>query len=196
MAEEISMAELKEMIRDLTRSQQENGRELEVLKTLFQETDRMLSSKFSDTDKKLNKATELFTSQWGRLIESLVEGDLAKILQQRGIAVTDTTSRRKGKKRGENFEFDIIAHNGDEIVIVEVKTTLRPDDVKDFKAKMGKAKLLLTEYQHYQIYGAMAYLQADAGAEIMAEKQGFFVIKATGNSASIINDVQFVPKIF
>lgn len=196
MAEEISMAELKEMIRDLTRSQQENGRELEVLKTLFQETDRLLSSKFSDTDKKLNKATELFTSQWGRLIESLVEGDLAKILQQRGIAVTDTTSRRKGKKRGENFEFDIIAHNGDEIVIVEVKTTLRPDDVKDFKAKMGKAKLLLTEYHHYQVYGAMAYLQADAGAEIMAEKQGFFVIKATGNSASIINDVQFVPKVY
>ncbi len=196
MAEEISMAELKEMIRDLTRSQQENGRELEVLKTLFHETDRMLSSKFSDTDKKLNKATELFTSQWGRLIESLVEGDLAKILQQRGIAVTDTTSRRKGKKRGENFEFDIIAHNGDEILIVEVKTTLRPDDVKDFKAKMSKAKLLLTEYQHYQVYAAMAYLQADAGAEIMAEKQGFFVIKATGNSASIINDVQFVPKVY
>jgi Holliday junction resolvase-like predicted endonuclease len=196
MAEEISMAELKEMIRDLTRSQQENGRELEALKTLFQETDRMLSNKFSDTDKKLNKATELFTSQWGRLIESLVEGDLVKILQQRGIAVTDTTSRRKGKKRGENFEFDIIAHNGDEIVIVEVKTTLRPDDVKDFKAKMGKAKLLLTEYQNYQVYAAMAFLQADAGAEIMAEKQGFFVIKATGNSASIINDVQFVPKIY
>lgn len=196
MAEEISMAELKEMIRDLTRTIQENGRELEAMKTLFQETDRMLSSKFSDTDKKLNKATELFTSQWGRLIESLVEGDLAKILQQRGIAVTDTTSRRKGKKRGENFEFDIIAHNGDEIVIVEVKTTLRPDDVKDFKAKMSKAKLLLTEYQHYQVYGAMAYLQADAGAEIMAEKQGFFVIKATGNSASIINDLQFIPKIY
>ena len=61
---------------------------------------------------------------------------------------------------------------------------------------MGKAKLLLTEYQNYQVYGAMAYLQADAGAEIMAEKQGFFVIKATGNSASIINDVQFVPKIY
>jgi Holliday junction resolvase-like predicted endonuclease len=189
MAEEISMAELKEMIRDLTRSQQEASER-------FKAMDFMLSKKFSDTDKKLNKATELFTSQWGRLIESLVEGDLAKILQQRGIAVTDTTSRRKGKKRGENFEFDIIAHNGDEIVIVEVKTTLRPDDVKDFKAKMGKAKLLLTEYQHYQVYGAMAYLQADAGAEIMAEKQGFFVIKATGNSASIINDVQFVPKIY
>lgn len=30
---------------------------------------------FQETDKKINKLTARFTSQWGKLIESLVEGN-------------------------------------------------------------------------------------------------------------------------
>jgi Holliday junction resolvase len=125
-----------------------------------------------------------------------VERDLVRILRSRNIEITDTTSRRKGKKKGENFEFDIIAHNGTEIVIVEVKRTLRPNDVKAFQKKMGKAKDLMTEYQNYRVYGAVAYLQAAAGADVMAENKGFFVIRATGNSASIINEPDFEARIY
>src|SRR3989304_3812391 len=162
----------------------------------FQETDRLLTEKFQETDKKIKELSNLFTSQWGRLIESLVEGDLVRLLNERGIPVDKTSERYKGHQGGENFEFDIIAHNGIEIVIVEVKTTLKPDDVKEFTEKMQKAKVYLPEYANSRLIGAMAYLKADAGAEKMAEKQGFFVIRATGNSAAIINPEGFVPKRF
>ncbi len=57
-------------------------------------------------------------------MESLVEGDLIRLFQERGIDVHETSPRRKGTQNGEQFEFDIIAHNGNEIIIVEVKTTL------------------------------------------------------------------------
>lgn len=87
----------------------------------FRETD----AKFKETDRRINKAFELFEGQWGKLIESLVEGDLIRLLRERGIDVHETSMRRKGNHKGEHFEFDIIAHNGREIVIVEVKTTLR-----------------------------------------------------------------------
>jgi len=162
----------------------------------FQETDRLLTEKFQETDKKIKELSNLFTSQWGRLIESLVEGDLVRLLNERGIPVDKTSERYKGHQGGENFEFDIIAHNGNEIVIVEVKTTLKPADVKEFTEKMQKAKIYLPEYANSRLIGAMAYLKADAGAEKMAEKQGFFVIRATGNSAVIINPKGFVPKRF
>ena len=162
----------------------------------FQETDRLLTEKFQETDKKIKELSNLFTSQWGRLIESLVEGDLVRLLNERGIPVDKTSERYKGHQGGENFEFDIIAHNGNEIVIVEVKTTLKPTDVKEFTEKMQKAKIYLPEYANSRLIGAMAYLKADAGAEKMAEKQGFFVIRATGNSAVIINPKGFVPKRF
>ncbi len=166
---------------------------------MFKETDKQFKEtdkKFQDTDKKLNKLEQLFTSQWGKLIESLVQGDLINVLASRGISVTDTSERRKGNRNGENFEFDIIAHNGNEIVFVEVKTTLRPADVIDYQETMKKAKVYLPEYANKTIYAAMAYLKADGHADRMAEKKGFFVIRATGNSAAIVNQEDFEPRKF
>jgi len=69
-----------------------------ILTEKFQETDRLLTEKFQETDKKLNKLEQLFTSQWGKLVESLVEGDVIKILNERGIEVTDTLRRRTGRR--------------------------------------------------------------------------------------------------
>ncbi|WP_274608970.1 hypothetical protein [Lamprobacter modestohalophilus] len=40
----------------------------------------------------------------------------------------------------------------------------------------------------------MAWLTADAGAEAMLENRGLFSIRATGDSASILNDADFRPR--
>jgi Holliday junction resolvase-like predicted endonuclease len=159
---------------------------------MFQETDK----KFKDTDKKLNKLEHLFTSQWGKLIESLVEGDLVNLLRKRGINVVSTTQRSKVFFKDKQYEFDIIAENGDEIVIVEVKTTLRLDDVKDFLAKMSEIKQIFPKFKDNKIYGALAFLTEDVGCSTFASKNGLFTIKATGNSASITNSKSFKPKSF
>lgn len=92
---------------------------------MFQETDRQ----FKETDRKIKETNDYFTFQWGRLVGSLVKGDLVKHLRAKGIQVESVAGYREGSRNGENFEFDLIAVNTAEIVIVEVKTTLRPDDV-------------------------------------------------------------------
>jgi hypothetical protein len=161
----------------------------------FQETERLLREQSQATEKKLNALERLFTSQWGKLMESLVEGDLVALLTARGIAITDTTTRLKGKLAdGGNFEFDIIAHNGEELVVVEVKTTLKPQDVEDFIARLRQLKHWLPRYANNRIYGAVAWLTADAGAERMVENRGLFSIRATGHSASIQNAPTFTPR--
>ena len=162
-----------------------------MLSEKFQETDKMLSEKFQETDKKIKELSNLFTTQWGKLVESLVEGDLVKLLNEKGITVESTIQRRKGSRDGNSFEFDIIAVNGTEIVIVEVKTTLRPNDVKNFLKKLKLSKEFMPEYKESIVYGAVAFIAADAGSEKMAENKGLLVIKATGNSSSIINKVDF-----
>jgi len=138
------------------------------------------------SDKRIKYLDNLFTSQWGKLVESLVEGDLIKLLNEQGILVHDVCSRRHGQKNGQNYEFDLIARNGVEVVVVEVKTTLRPDDVKHFMKKLNLLKTWMPEYQENTVYGAMAWLQEHAGAYVMAEKYGLFNIRATGDSASIL----------
>ncbi len=66
-------------------------------------------------------------NRWGRFVESLVEGDLIALLQQKNIAVELIAERVRGKRNGEHFEFDIVAVNGEEAVVVEVKSTLRAE---------------------------------------------------------------------
>jgi vacuolar-type H+-ATPase subunit I/STV1 len=156
----------------------------------FKETDE----KFKATDRKLNALQDLFTGQWGKLMESLVEGDLVNILRAKRIDVSDTSTRRKGRRNGENYEYDIIAHNGYEIVVVEVKTTLRVRHVKEFLAKLERAKIHMPEYHSHVVYGAIAFLRAEEGSERMAESSGLFVIRATGDSASVVNEEGFEPR--
>lgn len=72
-----------------------------------------------ETDKRIKAAFDLFEGQWGKLMESLVEGDLIHLLNAWGIKISKTSMRRKGTHNGQNFEYDIIAHNGGEIVYAE-----------------------------------------------------------------------------
>ena len=185
--------ETKKQIRENDRMLTEKFKETDKQ---FKETDKLLSEKFKETDKKINKLTALFTSQWGKLVESLVEGDLIKLLKEKGIEVERTLQRVKGNHKGQNFEYDIIAVNGNEIVIVEVKTTLRPQDVNEFHEKLWKAKQYMSEYIDKVIYGGVAFITADGASNRMAEKQGYFVIKATGSSSAIVNESDFKPKAF
>ena len=149
-----------------------------------------------EVDKEMKELRGLFTSQWGKLMESLVEGDLVALLQARRITVDSTHPRVSGRRNGEHYEFDILAINGEEVVVVEVKTTLRSGDVTHFLGKLAR----FTEYEPVwrgkKIFGAVAYLKADSSVTLYAERQGLFVIRATGSSASIVNDEEFVPRVF
>jgi hypothetical protein len=162
----------------------------------LREYQKRTARQMEETDRRLKKAEDLFTSQWGKLMESLVEGDLVPLLKQRGIEVERTLQRMTGRRNGEHFEIDIVAANGAEVVVVEVKTTLRSEDVTEFLDKLSQFVEWSPEYRERRIYGAVAYLKSDASVTKYAERRGLFVIRATGNSASIVNEPAFEPRVF
>ena len=128
----------------------------------------------------------------------MVEGKLVGLLKNRGISVDKTMTRVRSSNKEEksDYEFDILAVNGEEVVIVEVKTTLKTKDTKYFLKKLELFKKIFPEYSKKRIYGAVAYLKDDAYAATYSENQGLFVIRATGDSASITNKEGFKPKTF
>ena len=162
------------------------------IKTLSAETNQQIK----ETNKGLKKARELFETQWGKLMESLVEGELVKLLNGKGIDVDSTSTNMKGEYKGRNWEIDIVAINGKEVVLVEVKTTLKVKDIEHFTKKLNIFTTWRPEYKGKKIYGAIAYLRADENSAKYADKLGLFVIRATGSSASIINKKDFKPKAF
>ena len=161
-----------------------------------EKADREAKQEKKKYDKRMKKLEGLFTSQWGALMESLVEGDLVPLLQKCNIPVTHTQTRLQGRHNGEHVEFDILAENGEEVVVVEVKTTLRPGDVTHFLKQLGKFTIYRPLYKARKIYGAVAFLKADKSVQVHAERQGLFVIRATGSSASIVNNTEFMPRVF
>jgi len=170
---------------------------------MFQQTDKEIQEdrrKAKEAhilwEKKFNKLEGFFTSQWGKFIEALVSGDLINLLKERNIFVNRTTTRAKTIYKGREYEFDIIAINGNEIVVIEVKTNLKVEDVKEFLDELKVFKEIFKEYKQNKIYGAVAYLHQDEEADKYAYRQGLFVLKATGKSAVITNDKKFKPKEF
>ena len=93
-------------------------------------------------------------------------------------------------------EIDIMARNGQEVVAVEVKSTLGVPEVDHFLNVLKRFTLFFPEYKDKKIYGAVAYLKLYESADRYAIKKGLFVIKATGDSACIINKKDFKPLDF
>ncbi len=175
------------------------GKQSEEVREQMKDTDRRMKEtdrQMKETDRRLKKLDELFTSQWGKLVESLVEGDLIPLLQARGIEVQTTYPRVSGRRNGEHYEYDILAANGEEVVVVEVKTTLRAGDVTHFLEKLDKFTGWVSGFKGRKILGAVAYLKVDHSVQVYAERQGLYVIRATGSSASIINQADFRPRVF
>ena len=175
---EATPQEIWSMLRELTASQRETDRHMR------------------ETDRRLRKLDELFNGQWGKLIEALVTGDLIRLLNRRDIAVHHLSTNLELNHAGRKWEIDILAMNGEELVAVEVKTTLKVRDVDHFLDTLRHLTRLQPDYANRAIYGAVAYLKADEAANTYAERQGLFVIRATGSSASITNRRDFRPRTF
>ena len=216
------MAELADYQKETARQMREISKETDrQMRERAKETDRQIRERAKETNRQIEKMSKerelkmkevhlyikenrarmryldnLFIGQWGKLMESLVAGDLIRLLQERDIEVNRLAQRTSARLRGKEYEYDLIAVNGNEIVVVEVKTTLSLKDVDHFIGKLKSFKTAFPEYNDRSILGAVAYLRANQGADKNSEKRGLYVIRATGNSATITNSLRFRPKSF
>ena len=62
--------------------------------------------------------------------------------------------------------------------------------------ELGDFRNVFPEYADKQLYGALAYIIVDGHSNKMAEKLGYILINATGESAKIANNVGFKPKVW
>jgi len=183
----------------------ENSKQIKELTAKFQETDRKFQDtdrKFQETDKQIKnlmKKSSEFDSNWGKLIQALVEPAVLDLFKQRGINVLGTTNGYIIEKDGKKLmEIDILMKNGDCIVLIEVKTTLRIENVDEhIEKRLMRFKEFFPEYKDKKIYGAVAYLKCFEGADNYAIKKGLFALTFSGKHLICIkNDKDYKPKDF
>ncbi len=165
----------------------------EEISRKFEETDKQ----FKETDKKINKVAGIFSSQWGKLMEALIEPACLKLFKARGIDVNYTYSNVKVKTKEVEAEFDIVLENGNEVVIIEVKTDMTVKKIDHFLETLSKIKTYLPRYADKKIYGAVAGIKYNEQSDKYAYRQGLFVLRNTGDYIiEIANSKQFSPKVF
>ena len=209
MGEKTSLEDLKQIIKDLSEAQRQGEVARQRLAEQVSEAQQRTEAALKETQEavkkqgeNLDKASGNFNNKWGAFMEKLVKGNLIDLLQKQGIAVDAVTRKFEiWDKNNKNklAEFDLLAVNGDEMVVVEVKTTLSSEKLAKFIHKLEKYKHRLPVDKRKKIYGAVAYLDSDGNAKEEAIKQGLFVIEAPrrdGEFATIANPEGFEPQRF
>ena len=189
--------EIWELFKETDKKFKETDRKIDRiskdLEKRFKETDK----KFKETDKNLTRLERLFTGQWGRLMESLFEAGITKLFQERGIEVWNVAQRVRSERDGRGMEIDLLLSGERDVVVVEVKTTLKVEDVREFLEDIKSFTVFFPQYKGSHLYGAVACLRVEEESDRFSYRQGLFVLKVGKEGlCTIANDPSFKPKDF
>ena len=160
--------------------------------------DKRMEERDRKTDKRFNKIRGEWGNDWGEFTETLVSGSLTKIFKARDITIDHILKNQTyhSKDIVHRWEFDIIAINGKQIFIFEVKKTMDISKVEHFIKQLESFLKIKDEFSNREVYAGVAYLDAVDEKKLLkyAENRGLLVLRAAGNSADLVS--AFKPKAF
>ena len=156
------------------------------------------SEKVSEKEhKKLRADIGKLTGTWGRFVVEMVKPKLVKMFNKRGIKIKTCLQHVIGLYEDkEYYEIDLLLINSQFAVVVEIKSSLTVEDVKEHIERLEKLKRVPPErvdLRGVTIYGAVAGMLIDGDADKYAYRQGLFVLKQSGKMVKIVNDDKFEP---
>ena len=196
--EPVSFKQVWKMFREMDKQFKETDK---LLTEKFQETDKLLTEKFKETDKRM-QATDRKIDKLAKLYGGVSENskDVAEEFFRRGLEAqsslfgieyteVDHLARASKKLQG---EYDIVLHNGEYSIIIEVKYKLHPDDVIDFvNRKLVNFKPLFYEYASKRLIGAVAGMSVPPDSYELAARLGLLVLTRSGENLSLMNPEGF-----
>ncbi|MCA2631862.1 MAG: DUF3782 domain-containing protein [Microcystis sp. M20BS1] len=195
------LAELVEAQKETERCFQETERRFQeterILKEQSLETERILKEQSLKTDRqitRLSKEIGNLGGKWGRFVENMVAPACETLFLNRDIPVHQVSQRVRKRLDGKTLEIDVLVTNENHVLVVEVKSSLSVDDVKELINNLTEFRQFFPEYNHKQLYGAVAGIEIEEGADKYAYRQGLFVLAQRGENVAILNDTDFQPK--
>jgi hypothetical protein len=159
------------------------GLTFEDIWAMFRETDRKIQEtarQMKETDKRVGE----ITNRLGDMVEHMVIPNLTAKFQELGFTFTRAGNLKITDPEHDIFtEVDALLENGDKVMAVEIKTTLRIGDIDDHLDRMEKLRFLADLRNDRRIYlGAVAGVVIDAGVQKHALRNGLYVLKPSGET--------------
>lgn len=185
------------LFQETTLQFKETDRRMQETDRRMQETDRKIQEVIEENrriNRQVSKQISDLGGDWGRFVEDLVAPACERLFLERGIPVDQVSQRTKRHNAGDTLEIDVLVVNRGHVLAIEVKSSLSVDDVKDFIADLERFTSFFPEYAGMQLYGAVAGIGIESGADRYAYRQGLFVMTQSGDSVTLLNDEHFQPK--
>lgn len=146
------------------------------------ESNARIDKSLAETRKAVREMKEMFTCQWGRLVEALSKPAALALFKKEGIEIDRVFEDiRKIKKDGQDvMEIDVALCDTSAAVIVEVKSHCDSHDINHFLNQMEHCKEWYPDFANKKLLVAVAAVDYAQGAEDYAQRRGVYVLKLTG----------------
>lgn len=171
--------ETAQQIKDTDRQIKETARQIEDTDRQMKETDRQMK----ETDRKIKELSTRFSSTTGHIIEGLMSSSAIKMYEDKGFKINSLCKnyKRKNKQLNLEMEQDVVLFTETQVIVEEVKASCDKKDVEKFFHNMEKFKLLYDEYADMEVFGAVAAVNYEDGADTYARNLGLFVVRVSSD---------------
>ena len=181
---------IRRMSQETDRKIQEVAQRQEELTLRQADTDRQIEK----TNRQIEKTSQeigKFDSVIGRLVENMIAG--GNIVAQFQALKYDVTAHSQNKNFGakgtsESGEIDWLLENGDIAILVEVKTTLKTDDIDEHIDKIAKYRRYIDTNggDKKRLIGAVAGAVVADNVIKYAHKHGLHLITQSGEAFKVV----------
>ena len=156
---------------------QENAREIANLRESQRETDRQM--------KEYNKRFGEFTNRFGEVVEYMIAPNFLEKFRELEFNFTKAVKNIIVEDKDHNikFEVDVMLENSQKVMLVEIKTNLTTDDVKEHIIDMEKMRKYADIHGDKRSFlGSVAGVVMTDNVKQYALKKGLFVIEPSGET--------------
>ena len=182
--------------KETDREIKETGKLVKETNIQIQETDK----KLKEVMEGLKKLEDTFITRWGRFMEVLVNSGAILALRGAGLSINHSAknvTEQMPNGRGRGMEIDVLCWGEDIVVPIEVKTTLKVEDVDEHIERLSRFFECFPTFRGKKLYGGVAGLEFAGEADRYAYKKGLYVLTLKGDRVvEVVNDGKFRPKIW
>ena len=177
--------ELKKLVGSLAIAQQKTDVKMAELIEQHKKTEIGLVELQKTVERVTTRLGDMGNIQ-GNVAEDLFRRNIVSLLAKRGLRIDNVGFH---VTMPGTAEYDIVAENGQEVVVLEVKNKLSSRQIRRFlNMQLPRFKREFPVYANYKIYGAIGSLIVSEALEQEAENAGLFVFtQSKDGGASIAN---------
>ncbi|MDR2898424.1 MAG: hypothetical protein LBU99_06360 [Spirochaetaceae bacterium] len=191
LAEEVHLAHREaEQSRKETeqRRKEQSRKEAEQRRMEAEQSKKDLDATVDEFMKTANKMLGEFGNTLGSLMEHVMTPDLPRKFREFGFSFTKIEpAKLKDEERIIYAEIDGLMETEEQVMVVEVKTTLRVKDVDNHLKRMERIRIHADEKgDNREYFGAIAGAIMGSATKRYALSKGLFVIEPSGEDVTVI----------